>query len=135
MARYPFTDIPSLPGSSMPRLPLELFIGHRSIQVSGIVDSGAALSVLPYNVGLALGAFWEQLPRLGPLAGGMAGIETRALAAECRIGGLSETSAVVLHFAWAHVDAVPLLLGPADFLSKFNVCLYRSENFFEVWLA
>ena len=44
---------------SLPRLPLTLFSNNKSVEITGLVDSGATINVLPYSVGLALGAVWE----------------------------------------------------------------------------
>jgi hypothetical protein len=44
---------------SLPRLPLILFANNKSVEVKGLVDSGATINVLPYSVGLALGAIWD----------------------------------------------------------------------------
>ena len=133
MARYPFMMLDTQPGSLMPRLPLEITFGYRSIQVAGIVDTGSAVNVLPYRVGLALGALWDKQEKLGPLSGGQAGVESRALPILAKIPELTETTDVPLVFAWASSDSVPVLLGQTNFLMEFNVCFYRSQNYFEVW--
>ncbi len=36
-------------------------------------------------------------------------------------------------FAWADSNDVPVLLGQTNFFMEFNVCFYRSQNYFEVW--
>ena len=133
MARYPFMMLDTQPGSLMPRLPLEITFGYRSIQVAGIVDTGSADNVLPYRVGLALGALWDKQEKLGPLSEGQAGVESRALPILAKIPELTETTDVPLVFAWASSDSVPVLLGQTNFLMEFNVCFYRSQNYFEVW--
>ena len=43
----------------MPYLPITLSLGDRSIEVMALLDSGASVSVLPYEVGRELGAVWE----------------------------------------------------------------------------
>jgi len=59
--QYPFVvRDPSLGVASLaPFLPITLF-GAKSISVSGLLDTGAMVSVLPYGVGEQLGAVWEQ---------------------------------------------------------------------------
>ncbi len=135
MARVPFTTIGSDPGTLMPRLPLEIAFGDRSVRVAATVDSGASVNVLSYDVGLALGAVWEEQRYLGPLAGNLKNTESRALAVTCTIRGLDGSIDISLLFAWASSDSVPVLLGQTNFLMEFNVCFYRSQNFFEVWRA
>ncbi len=135
MARVPFTTIGSDPGTLMPRLPLEIAFGDRSVRVAATVDSGASVNVLSYDVGLALGAVWEEQRYSGPLAGNLKNTESRALAVTCTIRGLDGAIDISLLFAWASSDSVPVLLGQTNFLMEFNVCFYRSQNFFEVWRA
>ena len=117
----------------MPRLPLEIGFGARSIQVAGIVDSGASVNVLPYRVGLDLGAIWEEQADAGPLISGLGGVDSRALRVNARIPELTGARGIPLVFAWANTDSLPVLLGQTNFLIEFNVCFYRSQNVFEVW--
>ena len=42
---------------SLPRLPLSLLREDRRVEASGLVDSGATVNVLPYDLGLQLGGF------------------------------------------------------------------------------
>ena len=44
---------------SLPRLPLVLRLNNQGVEVVGLVDSGATVNVLPYEVGLRLGAIWD----------------------------------------------------------------------------
>ncbi len=59
--KYQFTTIhPSQSaGDSLPRLPLTLRNGDKQVDVVGLVDSGATVSVLPYQVGIQLGFVWD----------------------------------------------------------------------------
>jgi len=52
------------------------------------------------------------------------------LASFPEIAGANE---IQLLFAWANSDEVPVLLGQTNFFKEFNVCIYRSQNYFEVW--
>ena len=45
---------------ALPYLPLTLQRKQHSISVIALVDSGASVNVLPYSVGLTLGAVWEE---------------------------------------------------------------------------
>jgi hypothetical protein len=50
---------------SLPRLPLVLRYTAQAIQVVGLVDSGATVNVLPYQIGIQLGAVWDdQKPKI-----------------------------------------------------------------------
>lgn len=56
---------------SLPRLPLTLRYAEQTIEVMGLVDSGAIVNVLPYEVGIQLGAQWEDQKATIPLAGNL----------------------------------------------------------------
>ncbi|MEZ2345337.1 MAG: hypothetical protein ACBR14_30195, partial [Microcoleus sp.] len=60
--RFPFIErIDSLGRSSiMPYLPITLSNGSNSVEVMALLDTGASVNVLPYQIGLQLGATWEQ---------------------------------------------------------------------------
>jgi len=117
----------------MPRLSVELSSGSRTIQVNGLIDTGAPINLLPYGIGLALGAVWEAHAPLGTLAGALADVESRALAVTASQQSVAAASNVPLWFAWAESDSVPVLFGQANFLIEFNVCIYGSQNVFEIW--
>jgi len=117
----------------MPRLPLELLSGNRTVQINGIIDTGAPINVLPHWAGMALGAVWEEQTILGNLAGALADVESRALAVTASQPSTAGASNVPLWFAWAESDSVPALFGQTNFLMEFNVCFYLSQNYFEVW--
>ncbi|QTA85705.1 hypothetical protein [Desulfonema magnum] len=44
----------------MPFIEIALYHGGHKITVPALVDSGAAMSVLPYDTGLELGLVWEE---------------------------------------------------------------------------
>lgn len=43
---------------SLPRVPLVLRRGDQIVEGLGLVDSGATINVLPYEIGLQLGGVW-----------------------------------------------------------------------------
>ena len=133
MARFPYSALGSKSGSLMPRLPLEISIDSYSVELFGIVDTGAAVNVLPYHVGMALGAVWDRQDMLGPLSGFQMGVHARALPMVAKIPELTGTLGVPLLFAWSNSDEVPVLLGQTNFLMEFNACFYRKQRYFEVW--
>jgi hypothetical protein len=59
--RFPYstTDPSQDAFDSLPRLPLRLRADSRALDVMGLVDSGATVNVLPYDVGLQLGLLWD----------------------------------------------------------------------------
>lgn len=46
--------------TSVPILPLTLSYSDRSIEVTGLLDTGSSVHVLPYNLGRQLGAVWDK---------------------------------------------------------------------------
>src|SRR5712691_9130457 len=59
--RFPYstTDPSQDAFDSLPRLPLRLRADSRALDVMGLVDSGATVNVLSYEVGLQLGVVWD----------------------------------------------------------------------------
>ena len=54
--KYSTTDPSQNEFDSLPRLPLVLRLNNQGVEVVGLVDSDATVNVLPYEVGLRLGA-------------------------------------------------------------------------------
>jgi hypothetical protein len=120
---------PTLGHASLsPMLPLTL-IGTQSVATSGLLDSGAAINVLPYSVGVQLGFDWNQQTRSVELSGNLAAVEARVIVVAGVIGTFPP---VRLAFAWARTDAVSVLLGQVNFFLEFDVCFFRSRELFEV---
>ena len=113
----------------MPYAPITLQYGDRVIRVSGLVDSGATLNVLPYDVGLQLGAVWERQTVPVRLAGNMADAEARAIVVTGTIGRFAP---VRLAFAWTRSSRVPVILGQTNFFMEFDIGFCRSQLFFEI---
>ena len=129
--QYPFVEVDAAAGaaSRVPYLPLTLSLGQRSLAVSGLLDSGATINVLPHSVGERLGAVWEQQATPVRLTGNMAGVEARVLVVTAVVGSFPP---VRLAFAWARADGVPVILGQVNFFMEFDVCFYRARSVFEV---
>lgn len=111
-----------------PMLPITLQ-GNGSVDVQGLLDTGASVNVLPHQIGLDLGAVWDQQTHLIPLTGNLSQYEARVLF----LTGIVWTfPPVKLAFAWTKADHVPLLLGQVNFFMEFNVCFFRSQGHFEI---
>jgi hypothetical protein len=114
---------------ALPTMPLTLTYRNSSIDVSALLDTGASVNVMPYSMGIQLGAVWEEQTMAVTLAGNLASIEARGLLVSAQIDDLNP---VRLVFAWSQSDNVPLLLGRMNFFLEFDVCFYRSLLIFEV---
>uniref|UniRef100_UPI000B03EDE8 hypothetical protein n=1 Tax=Calothrix sp. 336/3 TaxID=1337936 RepID=UPI000B03EDE8 len=80
-ARYSFISTDSSLGeaSSKPFLPLTLNYKEKSQEVVGLLDTGAMVNVLPYQIGVDLGAVWEEQTTMLDLSGNLAQFEARVL--------------------------------------------------------
>ncbi|MBW4618079.1 MAG: retroviral-like aspartic protease family protein [Cyanosarcina radialis HA8281-LM2] len=114
---------------ALPQLPLLLTYRSSSVEVAALLDTGASVNVLPYSVGVQLGAVWEEQTTSVMLAGNLAAIEARGLLVSARIGNFAP---VRLVFAWSLSDDTPLLLGRMNFFLEFDVCFYRSQLALEI---
>jgi hypothetical protein len=114
---------------SLPRISLTLHHNERRIEVVGLVDSGATVSVLPYEVGTRLGAAWDERRATLRLAGNLGNLPAMPLFAVATVGDFQP---VRLAFAWSKSNNVPLILGQMNFFTEFDVCFYRSRFEFEV---
>ena len=57
--RFPFSETEKRIGG-LPYLPFVLEYRNRSLFVTGILDTGSTVNVLPYEIGNQLGAVWAQ---------------------------------------------------------------------------
>ncbi|MGI2909398.1 hypothetical protein [Tolypothrix sp. VBCCA 56010] len=130
-ARYSFTPTDTSLGeaSFKPYLPVTLNYKNNSQEVIGLLDTGAMVNVLPYQVGIELGAIWEEQTTMLQLTGNLAQFEARLLIVSAII---KQFLSVRLVFAWTQATQVPLILGQANFFMEFDVCFYRSQKLFEV---
>lgn len=58
MQRLSYTPNPQFP-VGMPLINIQLSNGSKSLIVSALVDSGAALNILPFDIGIELGLVWR----------------------------------------------------------------------------
>lgn len=121
---FPFTE-----DDALPTIPIILSYADASISANALLDTGSTVNLLPYDIGLQLGAIWDKQTVRLPLAGNLATVEARGLFAYVQIGNLEP---VRLAFAWAQASQVPLLLGQTNFYREFDVCFQRSRHTIEI---
>jgi hypothetical protein len=114
---------------SLPRLPLVLHSNQASVTTVGLVDSGATVNVLPYELGVQLGGVWDDRKAVLRLAGNLGSQPAMPVFAGAEIRGLP---VVRLAFAWIRRNDLPLILGQTNFFMEFDVCFYRAKLEFEV---
>ena len=114
---------------SLPRIPLVLRYNDQQVEVSGLVDSGATVNVLPYEIGLQLGATWDGRKANMRLTGNLGNQPAMPLFVSAEVGMFAP---VRLAFAWVKSTNTPLILGQTNFFMEFDVCFYRSGLEFEI---
>jgi hypothetical protein len=129
--RFEFTSVNPALGElgKSPYLPLTLTSGEQLIVTAGLLDTGSSINVLPYDIGVQLGAVWENQRVSVPLAGNLARFEARALLLRAKVDRFAP---VDLAFAWTQNPNAPLLLGQMNFFLMFDVCFYRADLAFEI---
>jgi Aspartyl protease len=129
--KFPYKIIDSSLGmvDRMPYLPLTLSMNGQSLNAEGLLDTGASVNVLPYELGLQLGLIWENEALSVLLTGNLARFEARAVVVDAQV---SSFPIVNLAFAWTQATDVPLILGQANFFFEFDVCFFRARSEFEI---
>ncbi|SLM31275.1 conserved hypothetical protein [Desulfamplus magnetovallimortis] len=127
--KYTIVDPAQNELDSLPRLILSLSSKNQQVTASGLVDSGATINVLPYQIGIRLGELWDDRKANIHLAGNLAKSMGIPLALKATIGDFEP---VRLAFAWVKNDNIPLILGQVNFFMEFDVCFYRSKLEFEI---
>ena len=115
--------------SHLPYLPFVLSHQDAALEVQGLLDTGSTVNVLPYTLGLKLGAIWEQQTTSVALAGNLTHFDARVLIVDAVV---STFQPVRLAFAWTRTDKTPLILGQVNFFLEFDVCFFRSKKLFEI---
>ncbi len=107
--RFPFIERSNSLGisSTMQYLPITLVYRNCSLEVMALLDTGASINVLPYEVGLQLGAVWAEQKVPVQLSGNLARMEARGLVLSARV---AEFSPVLLAFAWTASREAPVIL-------------------------
>lgn len=114
---------------TLPFLPLVLQHGTRVLTVYGLLDSGASVNVLPYSVGLQLGAEWNAQGQSLTLGGNLAAAPAKGLVLSATVATFAP---VRLVFAWSRLDTTPVILGQMNFFQLFAVRFIGAEQQFEV---
>jgi hypothetical protein len=52
---FPFSD-----DEALPTIPITLSYTDSSVSANALLDTGSTVNLLPYDIGLQLGAIWEE---------------------------------------------------------------------------
>jgi hypothetical protein len=113
----------------MPFLSIRLEHRQRSVDSVGLVDSGAMVNVMPYDLGIQLGLDWNAPAPQIRLTGNLGRVPAKAIVVRAIIGNYPP---VGLTFAWSQSPDARLLLGQFNFFFEFEVCFFRWRAEFEV---
>jgi hypothetical protein len=130
--RFDYIPPPNTPHILMPLLPLIFTIDGAISDGLALVDSGSTINVLPYSVGLSLGAVWENQSTQMQLTGNLSQFEARGLFVYIAIPSVTQDLFVRLLFAWTKADIARPILGQTNFFDEFDVCFFKSDTFFDV---
>jgi hypothetical protein len=114
---------------SLPRIPIILKRDNQQVEAIGLVDSGATVNVLSYQLGLKLGGIWDNRKAIIQLGGNLGNQTAMPFSAIAHVG---EYSPIELVFAWVQNPNIPLILGQTNFFMEFDVYFYRSRLEFEI---
>ena len=88
--------------SYLPFVPITLSHKDNLLTVSGLLDTGATVNVLPYNIGKQLGLDWESQNISINLTGNLANFESKAVLLK---GQIPNFYPVKLAFAWTKTES------------------------------
>lgn len=130
--RFSYTVNPQVP-VGMPLIDIQLSSGSKSFVASALVDSGAALNILPFDVGIELGLVWEDQTFPIDLGGVLTGSQAYAVLVEAQI---TNVRPIQLAFAWVNRSSseVRTLLGQVNFFQEFDIHFYGNQQLFDVEL-
>jgi hypothetical protein len=114
----------------MPYAPISLKSSQTQIDTKALIDSGAMVNVLPYDVGLQLGFLWEKCKPLPALGGNLSNAPSVVITTQIII---SDFKPVRLVFAWSRLNDLPIILGGTNFFNEFEVHFYRFDLVFEIY--
>lgn len=129
--QFPYVSVRNSRGEVglRPLLPITLHYQDQKQESLGLLDTGADVNVLPYQLGVDLGAVWNDQQTTIQLSGNLANLDAKGILLE---GTVANMPRVRLAFAWTRAENVPLILGQVNFFMAFDVCFFRSRNVFEV---
>lgn len=129
--RFPYRPFTSERTASreLAYLPIALSASTDSVTPIALLDSGSAVNVLPYTLGLALGLTWEEQSVPIRLTGNLSRLPAYGVIVT---GTVESLPPVELAFAWTQANDIPLILGQINFFLEFDVCFFRSQSAFEV---
>ncbi|MBX3058806.1 MAG: hypothetical protein KF770_20265 [Anaerolineae bacterium] len=128
--RFPYTPHSQFP-VGIPLVNISLSNETTTVTVPAVVDSGAALNILPYDVGLSLNLNWDKQTYPLDLGGILTGTRAYAVLLQAKVEPFSPLR---LAFAWIDKPGteVRVLLGQVNFFQEFDIHFYGCDKAFEI---
>jgi hypothetical protein len=130
LQRFPYTPIPPFSGG-MPVLDVRFTHAACSLVTPALVDSGAAMNLLPFECGEQLGFVWSEQRLALPMGGLLP--DAKAFAVPVTLH-LNPFPPIDLAFAWTNVshERLRVLLGQINFFQHFQVTFTAYEQHFDI---
>ncbi len=127
---FPYTPMPPFSGG-MPVIEVCLAHNENSCVVPALVDSGAAMNLLPFECGEQLGFVWNE-QRLSLPMGGLLP-DAKAFAVPVTLTP-EPFGPIELAFAWTNVsqERLRVLLGQINFFQHFKITFTAYERQFAI---
>ncbi len=128
---FPYTVSPEYERDPVARpfLPVTIRFQQNELKSMALVDSGSDVNVLPYQLGLDLGANWDRQQESTDLEGVGGGVQAKFIGADVHV---ESWPSIRLVFAWANDNDIPVILGQWNFFEHVDVCFFRSQERFEL---
>jgi hypothetical protein len=117
---------------SRPVLPIQLHHHERIVRAEALVDSGASISILPYEVGQALGLNWETSAQGVEIKGRVRAENSRKILVGLEVAPFESFLNL---FLWVKDSEIPLVLGQINFFAHFDIRFSASKQIFSLQLA
>ncbi len=130
--RFSYTPHSQFP-VGIPLVSIQLAHQTTTITVPAVVDSGAALNILPHDTGLSLNLDWDSQAYPLTLGGILSDTQAYAVLLQAKIDPFPPLK---LAFAWINKPSTEMhvLLGQVNFFQEFDVHFYGHQKAFEIAL-
>jgi hypothetical protein len=127
---FPYQKVARL--SVFPMLPLQLQSKNKTANETALVDSGAGMSVLPFEIGERLGLDWDNALVGSGLGKIVKPEDSRFVFLDVFIEPFLPFKNI---FLWVKTNEVRLIVGQANFLAHFDVLLSARKQEFTLFEA
>lgn len=127
--QFPYHPNGTPQDGALPFLPIKLGFDGVWVETNALLDSGASVNIIPYSIGIQLGADWSKQGQEVTLGGNLSAAPAKGILLDAVIESFEP---VQLVFAWSQLDNVPVILGQVNFFQKFRISFTGAEQTFEI---